>query len=755
MKKKSKVYFSMYLSYLIILSVPILMSSIMYVYTLNITRSQTERINKTMLEIVQRDLDQRLTEVAKISQRLSVDMNVQKAANVKGAFTAEDQYLLYTLYNELQSINLSEEIIRDIFICFNNTHVVASIRGNMSDELYYHLYYESEDYTLERFREYMAGFHYEETLDLRRNTGNGVLLFTTSTLNPSVFEPFATIGIALNLEEIQKSLDTMKWDSQVDIMIINSQNEMISQTYTDDRQFTMDYESLTAESYIDTVIDGKPCVVLARDSGRMDWKYVTVIPVHIFEKNASDIRRYNLLGLFGCIFTGITFSYYMVRRNYSPVKSLLELFQGHSKQKIEEGTNEYQWLREQMELFFGEHVNTMKTLYDNRKTLRSYCLYQCLEHLYTPDKIQENIIQYQLRLELPYNMVVMFVLDQTDEHQKISDEYIRENELHKFIVVNIFEELMLNYFNVEIVEMGAQVAAIINMPETSYTYTTLVKENIENMQQMLEDKFGFSVMALVGDIHEGVEGIHVSYQEVQEISEYMETLDTDLILYEDVRNLQRRYEYSMEVEQKIINAIKAGNQQLAADTINQVLTENFAGAVSIEVRRCLIFDMLGTLLKAADLGGYHSFAMEFDFTKQLSATLPLEALKQRFGQLVEAICSGISSMQKERSNDRHFGSEIEDFIEANYPNPDLNISIAAQHFDMTPSYLSTIYKKQTGKSLLDYINTVRITHAERLLSAGAAVVDVAGQVGFRDSGTFIRAFKKKRGITPGQMKRNV
>lgn len=748
MKKKSNVYLSMYLSYLIILSVPILVGSIIYVYALNITRSQTERMNKAMLEMVQRDLDQRLAEVTRISQRLSVDMNVQKAASVKGYFTAENQYLLYTIYSDLQNISLSEEIVRDIFICFNNTHTVASIKGNMSDELYYHLYYESEDYTLERFREYMAEFHYEETLDFRKSTGTRVLLLTMSTLNTSVFEPSATIGVSLNLEEIQKSLDTMKWDSQVDIMIINSQNEIISQTYTDDWQFSMDYENLTTESYIDTDIDGKPCVVLARDSGRMDWKYVTVIPVHIFEKNASDIRRYTLLGLFGCIFIGITFSYYMTKRNYTPVKSLLDIFQGHCKQKIEEGKNEYQWLKEQME-------NTVKTLYDNRKTLRSYCLYQCLEHHYTPDKIQENIKKYQLHLELPYNMVVVFVLDQMDDHQRISDEFVRENELHKFIVVNIFEEMMLDYFNVEIVEMGAQVAAIINMPEASYEYTTLVKENIENMQQILEEKFGFSVMVLVGDIHEGVEGIHVSYQEVQEISEYMETLDTDLILYKDVRNLQKRYEYSIEVEQKIINAIKAGNQQLAADTIHQVLTENFVGAVSIEVRRCLIFDMLGTLLKAADLGGYHSFAQEFDFTKQLSVTLPLEVLKQRFQRLVEAICSGIISMQKDTENDRRLSSEIEAYIKVNYPNPDLNISIAAQHFDMTPSYLSTIYKKQTGKSLLDYINTIRITHAEELLIAGAAVVDVAGQVGFRDSGTFIRAFKKKRGITPGQMKRNV
>ena len=85
--------------------------------------------------------------------------------------------------------------------------------------------------------------------------------------------------------------------------------------------------------------------------------------------------------------------------------------------------------------------------------------------------------------------------------------------------------------------------------------------------------------------------------------------------------------------------------------------------------------------------------------------------------------------------------------------PDLNISITSQHFDMTPAYLSSIYKKQTGGSLLDYINTMRIEHAKELLEEGKSVVEAAELTGFRDSGTFIRAFKKKYGITPGQLKK--
>lgn len=71
---------------------------------------------------------------------------------------------------------------------------------------------------------------------------------------------------------------------------------------------------------------------------------------------------------------------------------------------------------------------------------------------------------------------------------------------------------------------------------------------------------------------------------------------------------------------------------------------------------------------------------------------------------------------------------------------------------MTPAYLSSIYKKCTGDSLLKFINQTRIDEAERLLAEGISVVEAAERVGFRDSSTFIRTFKKFTGATPGQLK---
>ena len=96
--------------------------------------------------------------------------------------------------------------------------------------------------------------------------------------------------------------------------------------------------------------------------------------------------------------------------------------------------------------------------------------------------------------------------------------------------------------------------------------------------------------------------------------------------------------------------------------------------------------------------------------------------------------------------------EVLEYIRTNYSNPDLNISMTGQHFRMTPAYLSSIFRRETGESLLKVITMTRVREAEKLLKEGASVVEAGEKVGFRDSSTFIRTFKKYTGVTPGQVK---
>lgn len=69
----------------------------------------------------------------------------------------------------------------------------------------------------------------------------------------------------------------------------------------------------------------------------------------------------------------------------------------------------------------------------------------------------------------------------------------------------------------------------------------------------------------------------------------------------------------------------------------------------------------------------------------------------------------------------------------------------------SPAYCDTLFKKETGKSLNDYIIQLRIEEAKRLLlEKGLSLKNIAQSVGFSDYNYFARTFKKRTGYTPSE-----
>ena len=91
MKRKPKVYIQMFLSYLGMLVIPVAAATVIYGYSRQVIRGQTEKMNDNLLEMIQRDLDQQISDVQKIAARLAMDTSVQAISKVKSEFGTEDQ----------------------------------------------------------------------------------------------------------------------------------------------------------------------------------------------------------------------------------------------------------------------------------------------------------------------------------------------------------------------------------------------------------------------------------------------------------------------------------------------------------------------------------------------------------------------------------------------------------------------------------------------------------------------------------------
>ncbi|MDO4305537.1 MAG: helix-turn-helix domain-containing protein [Eubacteriales bacterium] len=80
---------------------------------------------------------------------------------------------------------------------------------------------------------------------------------------------------------------------------------------------------------------------------------------------------------------------------------------------------------------------------------------------------------------------------------------------------------------------------------------------------------------------------------------------------------------------------------------------------------------------------------------------------------------------------------------------DLSLKTLAVTFNISAGYLSTLFKKETGSTLTDYVNKQRIEYSILLLNAtDLQIQTIASYCGIYDINYFTRIFKKFKGMTP-------
>ena len=80
-----------------------------------------------------------------------------------------------------------------------------------------------------------------------------------------------------------------------------------------------------------------------------------------------------------------------------------------------------------------------------------------------------------------------------------------------------------------------------------------------------------------------------------------------------------------------------------------------------------------------------------------------------------------------------------------------NISLEdiAQKFNLTPNYLSTLFKRKFGVKFTDYLTDLRLNRAKQLLAGSTlSVRAISEQVGYFSQSHFNKVFQKKENCSP-------
>lgn len=94
---------------------------------------------------------------------------------------------------------------------------------------------------------------------------------------------------------------------------------------------------------------------------------------------------------------------------------------------------------------------------------------------------------------------------------------------------------------------------------------------------------------------------------------------------------------------------------------------------------------------------------------------------------------------------------IKDYIKKNYANDSLSIKEISEHVFLSPSYVCTYFKNQTGTTLNQFLTEFRMETAMQLLSDPRfQIADISSKVGYSNGNYFSKSFKKFTGLSPSQ-----
>lgn len=102
----------------------------------------------------------------------------------------------------------------------------------------------------------------------------------------------------------------------------------------------------------------------------------------------------------------------------------------------------------------------------------------------------------------------------------------------------------------------------------------------------------------------------------------------------------------------------------------------------------------------------------------------------------------------ENSKREMFFKAVE-FINSNYKD-NINIDTVAGYMDISRNRLVRLFESYSGKPLKEYIDELRVYHANRLFSSDINISEVARQCGYSCVRTFNNVYKKQMGITPSE-----
>ena len=242
-----------------------------------------------------------------------------------------------------------------------------------------------------------------------------------------------------------------------------------------------------------------------------------------------------------------------------------------------------------------------------------------------------------------------------------------------------------------------------------------------------------------------------AYQDLQVCKSYRSIFPSKQVIGREQIEYKHHIYFPNDVKDKIYHFILSANAKDCIAFIHEILDENIKQDIAYTKYINIVTEIFNSIIATLGFCDYQEeaiFQIEENFMKMLNE----DAEDQEIRWLLEAMIQQAAEKIEKSKENKLF---IMEYINLHYMEG-LYLESMAELVETSPKYFSNFFKREFGINFVEYLNSIRISHAKAYLKdTDMAVNEIGQKVGYLSPSTFATTFKKYTGVSPSQYRQNM
>ncbi|MBB3108163.1 AraC-like DNA-binding protein [Paenibacillus phyllosphaerae] len=527
-----------------------------------------------------------------------------------------------------------------------------------------------------------------------------------------------------------------------DSTIISHNNKSLLLTQGSEQPFIQEIlKSGNKEGYAFHELEGEHLLYTWSRSDFYGWWNVSLYSVDDLMIQTRNLQRSIIFITAIIIMAGTLLTFFLATWLSKPVRDLVRTIQTKNNWGNYDKRNELAFLDTAFKRMQEEEESLYKLLQEREQDIRSLAVRKLLQ-----GEVSNQVAEM---FPEPFYLVAVISIDQYTRYVNKNSQEARN--YHRYLLINECEALFMEKVHARCVyQGGGSFVIVINYGQEELDSKL---NDIHGGLHVIRDRamqlLGHTVTIGVSSQTENSSEVSGRIEEANEVIKFrMIEGSGSITFWKEETERSKKYIYPANSERRIINFLETGSLDSIVEEL-AIIRDEILGVEYISYDNIMFIynQLVGVTIKHlrennintarifAGRGNIYSIIASIDTLDELE-----EYLLGFFGEIIQYLTRSNSEV--------NYGEKIIKYLESHFCE-EIVFEDMAKEIGISYSYMRRIVYESTGKSLIDYINYLRIEKAKKLLlESNQTITQIASEIGYLNVRSLNRFFLKYEGVSP-------